>query len=91
MSYCSQNFYGKTSNVTISNINNVTYQGNKQEAPRGKTQQTNQGKCDSIFRKEVELIIKFSESKEVHQCQSRDRAETKLFLKVLQRNAPKLF
>ena len=77
--------------MTISNINNVTYQGNKQEAPRGNTQQTNQGKCDSIFRKKVELIIKFSESKEVHQCQSRDRAETKLFLKVLQRNVPKLF
>ena len=91
MSYCSQNFYGKASNVTISNINNVTYQGNKQEAPRGNTQQTNQGKCDSIFRKKVELIIKFSESKEVHQCQSRDRAEAKLFLKVLQRNVPKLF
>ena len=61
MSYCSQNFYGKTSNVTIKNINNVLYQGNTQEATRRNTHQTNQGKCDCIFRKKVKLIIKFSE------------------------------
>ena len=71
MSYCSQNFYGKTSNVTIKNINNVTYQGNTQEVPRRNTQQTNQGKCGCIFRKQIKSVIKFSESKEVNQRSQR--------------------
>ena len=71
MSYCSQNFYGKTSNVTISNINNVTYQGNTQEAPRRNTQQPNQGKCGCIFRKQIKSIIKLSKSKVVNQRSQR--------------------
>lgn len=55
MSYCSQNFYGKTSNVTIQNINNVKFQSNAQDVPRGNTQQTNHGKRSCIFWKQTNL------------------------------------